>query len=284
LKLETQQPTGAFKVRPAFNGILCNLAAAKEKGVITTSSGNFAQAVAYASKALGVKSSIVMTQDTSPPKVRRTQDLGGEVIFCGTTFESRFEVLSQVVRERGNFILHGFDSDETIAGNATLALELTSFFKDEEFAVLTPASGGGLIAGIASLIGEMRPDCSVYGLQPEKGGALARSLAAGERVNVGKVNSIADALVASMPGERAFAAVKKYSTEFQLISESEMVEALRFLFEEQKLVAEPGASVGVAALIFNKLRPRQKNLVCVISGGNIESGRLGSLLAEGTSL
>ncbi|MGZ3699595.1 MAG: pyridoxal-phosphate dependent enzyme, partial [Bdellovibrionota bacterium] len=116
LKLETQQPTGAFKVRPAFHGILCQLEEARARGVLTTSSGNFAQAVAYAAKVLGVRACIVMTDDTAEIKVRRTRELGAEVVFCGTTFESRFEVLEKLRAERNAVVLHGFDSEETIAG------------------------------------------------------------------------------------------------------------------------------------------------------------------------
>ncbi len=269
LKLESQQPTGAFKVRCAFNGILCHLDEARAKGVLTTSSGNYAQAVAYAASRLGVKAAIVMTDDTAPVKIEKTRAWGAEVVFCGTTFESRFERLEQLRAERGGVVLHGFDSEETIAGNGTLALELLEDLPGE-FTVVTPASGGGLIAGIASVLKEARPDCAVYGAQPEAGGALARSFAKGERVNVGKFMTVADALVASMPGERAFEVVKRTVDGFALVSEGALLEAARWLLLEQKLLAEPGGAAGVAALRTGKLKPRHRTVVCVISGGNAD--------------
>ena len=279
LKLETQQPTGSFKVRPAFNGILVHLEEARNKGVLTTSSGNYAQAVAYAARELGVSAAIVMTDDTAPFKVARTRALGGEVIFCGTTFESRFETLDRVRKERGSLVLHGFDSEETITGNGTIALELMEDLPGD-FAVFSPASGGGLISGIAGTLKGVRKGSEVYGFQSEKGCAIVRSLEKGERVNVGKIVSIADALIASMPGERTFPLIQKAVDRFSTVSEAEIVAAMRLLFEEQKLVIEAGGAVSVAGLLSGKIQSQAETTVCVLSGGNIEINRLHELLGN----
>lgn len=277
LKLETQQPTGAFKVRPAFNGILSHLAEARKNGVLTTSSGNFAAAVAYACGKLKVPSTIVMTDDTSAYKVEQTKKLGAEVVFCGQSFESRFEKLEEIQKERGSLVLHGFDSEETIAGNGTMALEITEQIEGD-FALISPASGGGLISGLSSSLKEIKPACEVYGFQSSQGDAIVRSLEKGERVNIGKIQSIADALVASIPGERTFSLIQKFVDGFASISEDEILKALSFLVEKQKLIVEPGGAVSVAGLLSEHFKTKHHQVVCVISGGNIELNRLNQML------
>jgi len=286
LKLETRQPTGAYKVRPALNGILSNLEASRERGVLTTSSGNFAQAVAWAARELGVRACIVMTSDTAPYKVARTRALGAEVVFCGTTFESRFETVTRLEKERGSHVLHGFDSVETIAGDGTIALELLEQLQ-APFTVLSPASGGGMISGISSVLKspEVLAQCgvgshAVIGFQPERGGAIVRSLRAGERVHVGKVETIADALVASIPGERTFEVIRQHCDSFGLVSESEIVGALRTLIEEDKLWIEPGGAAAVAGLLAGREKPLHDRVVCILSGANLDPERLGSVLAH----
>jgi threonine dehydratase len=280
LKLETRQPTGAYKVRPALNGILTHLEAARNRGVLTTSSGNFAQAVAWAAHRLGVKACIVMTDDTAPYKVERTRALGAEVVFCGTTFESRFETVSRLEKERGSVVLHGFDSVETIAGDGTITLELIEQLGAETpFTVLSPASGGGLISGLASTLAALDPSkYEVYGFQPERGGAIVKSLRAGTRLNVGKVHTIADALVASIPGERTFELIRKHCAGFDCVTEDEIRNATRHLIEEEKLWVEPGGAVSVAGLISGRLTPRHPSVVCILSGGNLDPAALGEIL------
>lgn len=283
LKLETQQPTGSFKVRPAFNGILTDLDRAREHGVLTTSSGNFAQGVAYAAKLLKIRATIVMTSDTAPFKISRTRELGAEIVLCGTRFESRFEVLERLEKERkGIVVLHGFNSEETIAGNGTIGLELCEQFQQnsiEEFAVYSPASGGGLISGIALALSSLCPHAQVFGFQPEAGGAIVHSLREGSRVNVGKVNTIADALVASIPGERTFEMIKQYISGFELVTEEQIKTSVKLLFNEQKLVVEPGGAVSVAGLLSGKLKTNYSDVVCILSGGNIEAQALAESVA-----
>jgi threonine dehydratase len=281
LKLESRQPTGAYKVRPALNGILSHLDAARARGVLTTSSGNFAQATAWAARELGVNACIVMTDDTAPYKIERTRALGAEVVFCGTTFESRFETVGRLEKERGSLVLHGFDSEETIAADGTIALELIEQLgADTPFTVISPASGGGMIAGIASTLRQQDPDrYQVVGYQPEQGGAIAKSLRAGGRLNVGKVHTIADALVASIPGERTFQLIQKYCPEFGLIPEDAIRFALRFAIEEEKIWAEPGGVVSVAGLLSQQVALKHPTVVCIISGGNLDPGKLDAILS-----
>ena len=278
LKLETQQPTGSFKVRPALNNVLEHLEEAQRCGVLASSSGNFAQAVAYAARELGLSASIVMMSSSSPYKIAQTKALGAEVVLCGNTFEERWETTYRLQKETGRVLLHPYDSPETIAGDGTLGLELLEQLP-EPFTVAAPVSGGGLISGIATAVKLGRPGCSVVGVQPEANASLSKSLEAGKRVNVGPVRTIADALVASSPGERTFEIIRERVDRVVLVTEEEIAMAVRELAWKQKIIAEPGGAAAVAALLAGKLRDDHKNLVCVISGGNVAAETFRELTA-----
>ena len=278
LKLETQQPTGSFKVRPALNGALVHLEQARTAGVLASSSGNFAQAVAYAARELGLDAQIVMMGNSSPYKIARTETLGAKVVLCGNTFEERWETTYRLQREGGRILLHPYDSPETIAGDGTLAMELLDQLAGD-FTVVVPVSGGGLISGIATGLKLNRPGCRVVGVQPAANGAFRRSLDAGHPVNVGPVRTIADALVASEPGRNTFEIVRKWVDDVVLVSEEELATAVRELAFQQKLVAEPGGAAAVAALLAGKLGTISGDVVCVISGGNAMPAGLVRLLA-----
>jgi threonine dehydratase len=271
LKLESLQPTGSFKVRPAFNGLLSRLPEAQARGVLCSSSGNFAQAVAFAARELGVSATIVMSSATSKFKVERTRALGAEVVSCGPRFEDRWETTRRLQEETGRLLLHPFDSPETVAGDATIGLELLDQLPGG-VTVAVPVSGGGMLAGVACALRAARPGCRIIGVQPRANASMARSLAAGERVNVGAFTTVADALVAAMPGELTFSLARKLVDDLVLVDEEEILAAVRFLAEEQKLVAEPGGAVAVAALLAGRLPGREA--VCVISGGNVRLGEL----------
>ncbi len=282
LKLESQQPTGAFKVRPALNGMLAHLDQARKSGVIASSSGNFAQAVAYAARELGVSAQIVMMKKSSPLKMEGTRRLGGEVVLCENTFKDRWDTTFRIERESGRLLLHPYDSQETIAGSGTIGLELAEQL-DSEFTVLVPISGGGLISGIASAVKAERPGCRVIGIQPSANGSMKKSIEQGSRVTVTPSPSMADALVVATPGERTFAIVQKLVEDVVLVEEEEITTAVRTLAVEQKLVIEPGGAVGVAALLAGKVQPAGRDLVCILSGGNIQPSKLAELLVVGVS-
>jgi len=277
LKLESMQPTGAFKVRPALNGMLCHLDQARQKGVVTSSSGNFAQAVAWAAKTLGVDAQIVMMHSASAFKRERTRALGGTVVLCGDTFQDRWDTTFRIQRESGRVLLHPYDSAETIAGDVTIGLELLDQI-EQDFCVAVPISGGGLISGIATALKARRPGCRVIGVQPAANGSMALSLQRGERVTVSPRPSLADALVVASPGERTFAISRDLLDAVVLVEESELAESVRFLASEQKIVAEPGGAAGVAALLAGKLDTRGLPIVCVISGGNLLPATLAEIL------
>ena len=272
LKLETQQPTGSFKVRPALNGALVCFEQARRDGVVASSSGNFAQAVAYAARELGLDAQIVMMSNSSPYKIRETQALGAEVVLCGNTFEERWETTYRIQRETGRVLLHPYDSMETIAGDGTLGLELLDQLQGD-FTVVVPVSGGGLIAGVATAVKSSRPGCRVVGVQPEANASLTQSLEAGRRVNVGPVRTIADALVASTPGERTFEIARERVDEVVLVSDEELKVAIRLLFAEMKLAVEPAGAAATAALC-GPLRERVRGakVGVIVCGSNIDAG------------
>lgn len=271
LKLETQQPTGSFKPRPAFHSILKQLDAARKHGVIASSSGNFAQAVAYAAAELKVNAVIVMTERTSPYKVERTKSYGAEVVFCGNSHEERLQTTIDLQQKTGRVLLQPYDSFDTIAGDGTLGLELSEDLGlklNDQMSILVPVGGGGLIAGIALALKALHPSCKVIGVQSKANASLAKSLAAGKPVNVGLIQSVADALVASQPGDQPFEIIKEYVEKVILVEEKDIIDATRFMLEQHKLVVEPGGAVGIAALLSGQVTT--SHCVCIISGGNIQ--------------
>lgn len=269
LKLENLQPTGSFKVRPAFNNLLARLKEARARGVIAASSGNFAQAVAYASSRLSVRSKIVMIRKSSPFKVERTKAYGGEVVFSGNSYAERAAMTDRLVKETKGLLCHPFDSELTIAGDGTLGLELVEQL-DGNFCVVVPISGGGLLAGIAFAVKSLNPKAEVYGVQPAGNRSMRASLKAGKPVDVGPVSSVADALIASKPGETGFELIQKYVDDVVSVPEEAIMPAVRSLAEMQKLVIEPGAVIPIVALSLGIIKSRKKNVVCIVSGGNVD--------------
>ncbi len=276
-KLETLQPTGAFKVRPAFNALLAQLAAARKHGVVTSSSGNYAQAVAYAASKLDVRARIVMMRGASKLKRDRTRALGAEVIDCGDTFAERMETTRRVRKETGGLQLSAYDSLETIAGDGTIGLELLDQLQ-QDFCVIVPVSGGGLISGIATAVKHFRPGCRVIGVQAEANPAFRASIDARKRVTANPSPSLADALQVATPGENTFPIVQKLVDDIVLVNEDEIATAVRRLAVEERLVVEGGAAVGVAAALSGKIERRGLDVVFVLSGGNIEPSLLADLI------
>ncbi len=276
LKLESLQPIGAFKVRPALNCVLARLDECRERGVIANSSGNFAQAVAYAASENGVDSLIVMMRSASSFKRRRTLEFGGRVSLCDDCFDARFEMTERLRRETGRLLLHPYDSVETIAGNGTLGLELARQIEGD-FDLFVPISGGGLIAGVALAAKAARPGCRVFGAQAERNPSTKLSLDAGRRVRSAPSKSLADALTVLEPGVRTFPIIQRHVEDVLLVSEEALAAEVRWLANYQKLVVEPGGAASVAAV---RKAPESggRPAVCVVSGGNISPAGLQRLL------
>ena len=280
LKLESMQPVGAFKVRPAFNSILAHLERAKAAGVVTNSSGNFAQAVAYAASRLGVDAAIVMMRGASRFKRDRTNRFGGNVVLCDDSFKDRFETTERIRRESGRLLVHPFNSVETIAGDGTLGLELLRQVEGA-FDLFVPISGGGLISGTALAVKAARPECRVIGAQAAANPSTQRSLEAGRPVRTVPSKSLADALTVPEPGSNTFPIIREHVESVELVEEESMKSTVRTLAVEDKLVVEAGAAVSVAAALAQSSSADEgRPLVCVISGGNIDPETLTSILGN----
>lgn len=265
-KAENLQVTGSFKIRAAMNAVL-NLPSRKIKGVIASSSGNFAQALAWAGSRLHIPVTIVMEQRSSPHKVSRTRQYGAEVVFCENDFLSRDRTVERLKDERGLVMLHPYNLPEVIAGNGSIGLEIFAQLPDVDV-VLVPVSGGGLISGIATALKQLRPTVKIIGVQAETSNAAYLSFYRGEIVTLPAPVTIADGLRAS-PKEITFAHMRKYVDDFVLVSDEAIKQAVIFILEHSKLLVEPSGAVGVAALLGGKLVVRDQNVVAVLSGGNI---------------
>ncbi len=256
--------------------MLADFDQAQAKGIVTSSSGNFAQAVAWAAREYGLSAQIVMMRSASEYKRRRTQGFGAEVVLCDDSYASRWETTHRIERETGRLLLHPYDAVNTIAGDGTIGLELLEQLPGD-FTVLCPVSGGGLISGIASVVKTERPGCRIYGVQPEQNPSMQRSLQSGEPTEIVPGRSVADALTVAKPGKLTFQLIQATVEGVLLVSEESIGRAVKYLWETEKLVGEPGGSVGVAACL-DGLPTGDGPLVLILSGGNLSAKAFGQLV------
>jgi threo-3-hydroxy-L-aspartate ammonia-lyase len=272
-KAENLQRVGAFKFRGAYNKLAALGEAERRHGVLAYSSGNHAQAVALAAQLFNVPAVIVMPQDAPQIKVNATRGYGAEVIFYDRYGESRETVGERLCAERGLALVPPFDDYLVMAGQGTAALEL---FEDvpELDALLVPVSGCGLIAGSATAAKHLRPAIRVFGVEPEAGNDTWLSLQKGERVEIPVPKTIADGLQVSAPGKLTFPIVQALVEDILLVSENEMITAVRFMLERMKVLVEPSGAVGAAALLHGQLNLNGLRVGVIISGGNVDLAKL----------
>ncbi|MET9230862.1 threonine/serine dehydratase [Lentzea sp. NPDC003310] len=271
IKPENLQPIGAFKLRGALNALarLEN----RSSGVVAYSSGNHAQAVAFAARLHGVPAAIVMPDNTPPVKIEATKALGAEVFIVGIT--ERVERAEALVAERGAALIPPFDHPDVIAGQGTIGLEVLDDLPDVD-TVVVPMSGGGLISGVATAVKSLRPDVRVLGAEPELAADIAESLRAGSLVRwdpLRRARTVADAL-RDGPSALTWAHISRYVDDVVTVSEDEILAAVGGLARRARLVAEPSGAVAVAAL--EKVGGKG---VAVLSGGNVDPALLARLLA-----
>lgn len=279
LKAECFQRGGAFKFRGAYNKISSLDEEALRHGVIAYSSGNHAQAVAIAAALLDTHATIVMPEDAPAAKLDATRGYGGEIVLYDRWTESREEIGAGLAKERGLELVRPYDDPLVMAGQGTAALELLEDASELDL-LLVPVSGGGLIAGCATAAKARRPEMRVVGVEPEAGDDTRRSLEAGERIRIDVPRTIADGLQASEPGELTFEVNRRLVDEVVTVTDDEIVEAMAFLFDRVKLVAEPSGAVGVAALLSGKLEARGARVGVVLSGGNVGAARFAELVSR----
>jgi threonine dehydratase len=276
VKAECFQRGGAFKFRGAYTKISSLPDDVLARGVLAYSSGNHAQAVALAARLLGTSATILMPADAPPAKVEATRGYGAEVVTYDRWTESREALGAALAAERGMELVRPYDDPLVMAGQGTTALELLEDVPDLDTLVV-PVGGGGLVAGCSTVAKSLRPGIRVVGVEPEAGDDTARSLAAGRRVRIDVPRTIADGLQAAEPGELTFEVNRRLVDEIVTVTDTQILEAMAFLFDRLKLVSEPSGAVGVAALLAG--RARGERIGVVVSGGNVGVARFAELLA-----
>ena len=275
LKPENMQHTGAFKLRGAYNKISQLSDAEKAKGVITSSAGNHAQGVAFAAQKLGVKAVICMPATTPILKVEATKNFGAEVILHGDGFDDAFKYSLELQKKHGYIYVHPFNDREVLLGQGTTALEIINELKDVD-AILVPIGGGGFASGVALATKLVSPQVKVIGVEPENAACMKAALDAGKIVTLASSDTVADGCAVKTAGTLTFEFCKKYLDEIITVNEMEIMSALLSLIEKHKLIAEGAGVLSLAAL--SKLNFKNKKVVAIVSGGNIDISTLSGLI------
>ncbi len=274
LKAEGFQRTGSFKFRGAYNRICQLKSPVSEKGVVAYSSGNHAQGVAHAAQLMGVPSTIAMPDDTPEIKRRNTQDFGAEIVLFDRDGQDRVELARQLAQERQATIVPPFDDPDIIAGQGTCGLEIIEEARNRKLdvdALLVCHGGGGLAAGISTIVSESSPDTKIYAVEPEDFDDLGRSLASGQIVpNEKGSGSICDALLSRQPGDLTFPINKQLLAGALAVSDDDVRTAVRYAFEVLKLVVEPGGAVALAALLSGRFSCDGHTVAVTLSGSNVD--------------
>jgi threonine dehydratase len=277
-KYETLQLTGSFKVRGAFNKISSLPRFQVEPGVITASAGNHAQGVAFSAAQAGVPSTIVMPKTTPLIKIENTRRLGGRVVLAGDVFDEACEEARRLEAEKGLVFVHPFDDEQVIAGQGTIGLEILEQAPEAEV-IVVPVGGGGLIAGVATAVKEMKPAVRVYGVQTEAAPAMAESFRAGHIVTLPAWRSVADGIAVKRPGELTFEHIRHYVDDVVTVSEEEIRLAVIRLLETGKAVTEGAAAAAFAAVAGHEIPDLAgRHVVMILSGANIDLAFLARLM------
>jgi threonine dehydratase len=283
LKAECLQPIGAFKIRGAANKILQLTAEQIERGVITYSSGNHAQGVAYAAREVGAKAVIVMPSNAPGIKRAATLALGAEVVDVGLASSERLAVAEDLVQKDGYVVIPPYDDEQIITGQGTCGLEIAEEMPDVDL-VVSPVSGGGLLSGVAAAVKRLSPKSKVFGVEPELAGDTAESFRDGKIATwPAELTSrtIADGLRTQNVGVRNFAHIQAFVDGIITVTEVEIRAAMRAIVAATRLVPEPSGAVSTAALLFHGDQlPNYRRAVAIVSGGNVDPALLAEVLTE----
>lgn len=280
LKTENLQRTGSFKLRGAYYKISQLSDEEKAHGVIACSAGNHAQGVALAAQASGIPAVICLPEGAPISKVEATRSYGANVVLVPGVYDDAYQKALELRDQEGYTFIHPFDDELVIAGQGTIGLEILDQL-DEVEAVVVPVGGGGLISGVAYAIKTLRPDVKVYGVQSEGAASMVSSLHEDQIVCLEEVRTIADGIKVKEPGEHTFDLVRNYVDDIVTVSDDEVAGAILHLIETQKLITEGAGAVSVAAVMYDKLPVQGKNVVCLLSGGNIDVTILSKVIERG---
>jgi len=278
LKAENLQRTGSFKFRGGYNAIANLTAAERAAGVVAFSSGNHAQGVALGAQLLDVSAKIVMPTDAPPNKLAATRGYGAEVVLYDRYTESREAIGADLSEREGRALIKPFDNPLVMAGQGTAMYEaMTDAAEIDTIAVCL--GGGGLLSGSATIAKHLRPDVSIYGVEPAAGDDHRLSRAAGERVTIDVPVTIADGQQTTAPGELTWPITNEYVSEFLAVTDTEIVDTMRLLFEQFKIVAEPSGASALAAVVHGRVPAEGRVVAVTISGGNVTASRFGELIS-----
>ena len=277
LKAENLQKTGSFKVRGAANFLL-KRSGQSMAGVVTASSGNHGQAVAFVAQSLGIPAVVVMPEQATAAKVNAARGYGAEVEFCGITSNERLARAQEIAEEKGYAMVPPYDHEDIMAGQGTVGIEIIEQERNLD-AIYVPIGGGGLAAGVAFAVKALRPDIRVIGVEPEGSNSMYVSRLTGQRTALAKTASIADGLLTLIPGELTFPIIREYLDDILLVQEAEIRRAMHMCLERFKLLPEPSGAVSIAAAM-RMGDAYGMNVAAIVSGGNADLSRLGEYLGK----
>lgn len=282
LKPENLQITGSFKIRGAFNKLRKFSEEEKKAGAIACSAGNHAQGIALASKLLGIKATVCMPKSAQKVKIESCKKLGAEVVLVDGVYDDAYEKALELHEEYGYTFVHPFNDEDVIAGQATIGLEILNELKDID-AIVCPIGGGGLIAGIAFAAKSIKPSIKVYGVEATGAPSMFASLASGYIKKLQKVKTFADGIAVKEVGNIAFDYTSKFVDDVVFVNDEEILEAIKVLMNKEKLIAEGAGACSLAAILTNRIPgiKNKENVVCIISGGNIDIPLLSKIVMEG---
>ena len=280
IKTENLQVTGSFKVRGAYYKISQLSDEEKKKGVIACSAGNHAQGVALAAAKNGIKAKICIPDGAPISKVEATKSYGAEVCLVKGVYDDAYEKAVSLVEETGATFIHPFDDEMVIAGQGSIGLEIIEQLPKVD-AVIVPIGGGGLISGVGFALKSLDPDIKIYGVQAESAASMVKSIKDDEIETLEDVHTIADGIAVKTPGVNTFEICRKYVDDIVTVSDDEISTAILELIEREKMIAEGAGATSVAAAMFNKLPIKGKNVVCLVSGGNIDVTILSRVINRG---
>jgi threonine dehydratase len=281
LKLECLQKTGSFKVRGAITKINSLPKDSNRNGVIAASAGNHAQGVAYASSMSDIPCTIVMPQNASPAKISATKSYGAKVILYGKDYDESSSFIKEIAEKENKTVIPAFEDPYVIAGQGTIGLEIIEDLKQID-EIYIPVGGGGLIAGISLVLKSLKPDVKIIGVESTAFPTMKKSLQENKITKIQTGYTIADGISVKTPGELTFEMVKKYVDEIVLVDDLSIVKTMFLLMERSKIVAEPAGAASLAYLLTEeKCKSRNKNIVSIVSGGNVDMYLLGQVVAKG---
>ena len=280
LKCENRQKTGSFKIRGATNKISAMVERGERVPVVASSAGNHAQGVAYAASTFGIPATIVMPAAAPIAKVQATEGYGAKVVLAGTCYDEAYAKACEICEEDGAAFLHPYNDYEVMAGQGTLGLEILGDLPTVDV-ILVPAGGGGLLAGMIAAVKQVNPRVQVYGVQAEGADAIARSFREKKLVTTDSASTIADGIAVKSPGNLTVDIINRYGDGVLTVSDNEISGAILLLMERCKQIVEPAGASTVAAVLSGKLDVKGKNVVCVLSGGNIDVSFVQSIIEQG---